>query len=68
MSPVLDMERLIRDMMGWANVTEAQLEREQSISTDFGQTLSWEYLSYARSIPSGCGPGPPPFSTPAGTA
>lgn len=50
-SPVLDMERLIRDMMGWANVTEAQLEREKSISTDFGQTLSWEYLSYARSHP-----------------
>lgn len=50
-SPVLDMERLIRDMMGWAGVTEAQLEREKRIPTAFGQTLSWEYLSYARSHP-----------------
>ena len=50
-SPVLDMVRLIEAMMGWAGVTEARLERAGEIPTDFGQTLSWEYLRYARSHP-----------------
>lgn len=47
-SPVLDMERLITDMMSWANVSEEQLEREKEIKTDFGHTLSWDYLCYVR--------------------
>ena len=47
-SPVLDMERLIHNMMGWAGVTEAELAERREIETDFGQTLSWEYLQYAR--------------------
>lgn len=47
-SPVLDMQRLIENMMGWANVTLEQLEREQEIATDFGENLSWEYYVYAK--------------------
>lgn len=47
-SPILDMEHLIKNMMVWAGVSEKQLEREQSIETSFGQTLSWRYLCYAR--------------------
>ena len=35
-------------MMRWANVTEAQLQEKGEISTDFGQTLSWQYLCWAR--------------------
>ena len=50
-SPVLDMERLIRDMMDWAGVDEARLEREGEIPTDFGETLSWRYLQYTREHP-----------------
>lgn len=50
-SPVVDMEALITKMMGWANVTEDDLCRRQSIATAFGETLSWEYLSYVRSHP-----------------
>ena len=50
-SPVVDMERLIRDMMGWAGVTEEQLQRLGEIPTEFGQTLSWRYLCYAREHP-----------------
>lgn len=50
-SPVMDMERLIRDMMGWANVTEARLQAEGEIPTDFGQTLSWRYLRWVREHP-----------------
>ena len=45
------MEALIRKMMGWAGVTEARLAREGTIPTDFGQTLSWEYLQYVRANP-----------------
>ena len=50
-SPILDMERLIRNMMGWAHVTEAQLLERQTIETDFGQTLSWEYFCWAKAHP-----------------
>ncbi|MGM9619389.1 MAG: alpha/beta hydrolase [Oscillospiraceae bacterium] len=51
LSPVLDMEGLIRRMMGWAGVTEEQLRRAGEIPTDFGQTLSWRYLCYVREHP-----------------
>lgn len=50
-SPVLDMERLIADMMSWAKVTEVQLEKKKRIPTSFGQTLSWEYWQYAKRNP-----------------
>lgn len=50
-SPVVDMENLIGNMMQWANVTEQELERKQEIATDFGETLSWRYLRYVRENP-----------------
>ena len=50
-SPVVDMENLIHTMMTWAGVTEERLEREREIPTDFGQTLSWDYLKYVRQHP-----------------
>lgn len=50
-SPVLDMARLIRNMMGWAGVTEAELEARQAIETAFGETLSWPYYQYALAHP-----------------
>lgn len=50
-SPIVDMERLIRNMMQWANVTEKQLQDEQEIQTEFGETLSWKYLCYVRNHP-----------------
>jgi alpha-beta hydrolase superfamily lysophospholipase len=50
-SPILDMERLILDMMGWANVTERELSEKGEIVTSFGQTLSWAYLCYVREHP-----------------
>ena len=48
-SPIVDMEKLITNMMQWANVTEQELESEGVIHTDFGEDLSWEYLSYVSS-------------------
>ena len=50
-SPVVNMEKLICDMMNWANVTEAELEQRKIIPTDFGEELSWEYLCYVRAHP-----------------
>lgn len=50
-SPVVDKEKLIADMMGWANVTEDRLRREREIPTVFGETLSWDYLCYVRAHP-----------------
>lgn len=50
-SPIVSMEKLIESMMTWANVTERQLEAEKTIETAFGETLSWDYLSYVRTHP-----------------
>ena len=45
-SPVLDMEQLILDMMSWAGVSEQALREQGEIPTNFGETLSWNYLCY----------------------
>ena len=50
-SPIVDMEALIADMMVRANVTEAELQDRGTIQTAFGAELSWAYLSYVRSNP-----------------
>lgn len=50
-SPVVDMEKLIENMMLWSNVTEKELAERNEIATDFGETLSWRYLCYVREHP-----------------
>ena len=50
-SPIVNMEKLISDMMQWANVTEEDLKEQGCIETAFGETLSWEYLCWVRSHP-----------------
>ena len=50
-SPVVDMEKLILNMISWANVTETELEEKGVIPTSFGEDLSWEYLCYVREHP-----------------
>ena len=50
-SPIVNMEKLITDMMMWSNVTEHTLQRKKDIPTAFGETLSWVYLSYVREHP-----------------
>ena len=50
-SPVLDMERLIRGMMAGACVSEEELRARGEIPVEFGETLSWRYLQYAQTHP-----------------
>ena len=50
-SPVVDMEQLICNMMLWANVSEPELAEKLEIPTTFGETLSWKYLCYVREHP-----------------
>jgi len=50
-SPVVNMEKLISDMMAWANVTEDELRLRGEIPTEFGETLSWDWLCDVRRHP-----------------
>ena len=47
-SPIVDMEKLICEMMRWANVTETELKAKGVIRTGFGEDLSWDDLCYVR--------------------
>ena len=47
-SPIVDMERIIRDRMRRAEVSEEELRSKGVMRTDCGEELSWEYLSYVR--------------------
>lgn len=47
-SPIVDMEKVILDMMKLADVTEAKLKKEQVITLPFSRILSWKYFSYAK--------------------
>ena len=50
-SPIVNMEQLIANMMMWSHVTENELKTKKEIPTEFGETLSWEYLCYVRKHP-----------------
>ena len=50
-SPVLDMERLILEMMMRADVSERELREKGEIITVSGEILSWEYLQFVRENP-----------------
>jgi hydrolase len=50
-SPIVDMERLILDMLNRENISEEELRLKKVIHTSFAETLSGEYLSFARSNP-----------------
>ena len=50
-SPIVNMEKLIMDIMSWANVSNEELCVRKEIPTAFGETLSWESLRYVREHP-----------------
>lgn len=47
-SPVVDMVKLIENMMAAANVTKEELRDKDEIPTAFGETLSQKYYEYAQ--------------------
>ena len=49
--PIVDMEKLITDMMFLENITEEELYEKKEIKTSFGEILSWEYLTFVRKNP-----------------
>jgi len=48
LSPILDMERLIQNMMNWSGISEEELKKRREYETSFGETLSWDYYEYVR--------------------
>lgn len=48
LSPVLDMERIIQNMMKWFHVSEQVLKEKGEIPTPMGETLSYKYYCYAK--------------------
>lgn len=51
LSPVVDMERIIGNIMNWFQVTPEQLQEEKTIATPVGQNLYWDYYCYVRDHP-----------------
>ena len=49
-SPILDMEYLIKQMMLWFGISEAQLAREKEVYTPI-DILSWNYYQYVKAHP-----------------
>ena len=50
-SPMVNLEKLICNMMKWAGVSEEELREKKTVPTNFGEALSWEYLCYVRENP-----------------
>lgn len=51
LSPVVNMKRIIDNMMTWFSINENRLETEKEISTPIGQTLYWDYYCYVKEHP-----------------
>ena len=52
LSPIVDMKRLIDNMMTWFDVSPERLRAEQEIALPaIGQTLYWDYYCYVRDNP-----------------
>jgi alpha-beta hydrolase superfamily lysophospholipase len=51
LTPLVDMERMIQNMMTWFDVSEDRLKEEQEIATPIGKTLYWDYYCYVKAHP-----------------
>jgi len=51
LSPVLDMERLIQNMMIWFDVNEQMLKEKKEIPTPMGETFYWDYYCFVKENP-----------------
>jgi len=50
-SPIVNMENLILNMLSQANASEEELRNKGELDTGSGEKLSWKYLCYAREHP-----------------
>lgn len=50
-SPIVDMEEVIMNMMKSAGISEDELRKKGTVKTENGAELSWEYLCYVRNAP-----------------
>lgn len=51
LSPVVNMKRIITNMMKWFNIDEEQLKNQQTVQTPIGQNLYWDYYCYVKDNP-----------------
>lgn len=51
LSPVVNMKRIITNMMKWFNINEGQLKNQQTVETPIGQNLYWDYYCYVKDNP-----------------
>jgi pimeloyl-ACP methyl ester carboxylesterase len=50
-SPIVDMEKLIKDRMAEEGVSEDTLREKGELPSKYGDPLSWKYLSFVREHP-----------------
>lgn len=50
-SPILDMKLLIENMMLWAGIDDKILKQKETVVTNFGEILDWEYYSFVKENP-----------------
>lgn len=50
-SPVLNMKRIIDNMMLWFDIDEEYLKSKQIVKTPIGQNLYWDYYCYVKDNP-----------------
>lgn len=50
-SPMVDMEKIILNLMKAANVSMEELKEKKIIETSFDEPLSWDYLEYVKNHP-----------------
>ncbi|MGY3777976.1 hypothetical protein [Isobaculum melis] len=51
LSPVVNMLRLLENMMLWFNITPAMLQQEKEIATPIGEKLYWDYYCDVKANP-----------------
>lgn len=51
LSPVVNMERIIENMMKWFDISEKRLEFEKEVQTPIGEKLYFDYYTFVKSCP-----------------
>lgn len=51
LSPVVNMSRIIENIMTWFDVSKERLKNEKEITIPIGQTLYWDYYCYVQEHP-----------------